>query len=90
MRPQLVALCLLFPLTAQAQERLSDQPATAGRYQPDPAHAWLLMRVNHLGFSHCTATIQTFDANLAFDPDHPEPMTITATVDPASLETFSP
>jgi hypothetical protein len=34
--------------------------------------------------------IQMFDAILAFDPDYPEPMTITATVDPPSLETFSP
>jgi polyisoprenoid-binding protein YceI len=86
----LFALALLMPLPAPAQEDLSDKPAPAGQYQLDPAHSRLLVRVNHLGFSHYTAMIQTFDASLAFDPDHPETMTVTATVDPASIETFYP
>ena len=90
MRYMLFALAMLLPLTAFAQEDLSGQPATAGQYQLDPAHARLLVRVNHLGFSHYTALIRKFDASLAFDPDHPETMTVTATVDPASIETFYP
>jgi polyisoprenoid-binding protein YceI len=34
--------------------------------------------------------IQKFDATRALDPDHPETMTVTATADPASLETLCP
>ncbi len=61
-----------------------------GEYQLDPAHARLLFRVNHPGFSHYTALIQGFDARLSFDPDRPEAMTVSATADPASVETHYP
>ncbi len=73
-----------------AQEDLSGEPAPAGEYQLDPAHARLLFRVNHLGFSHYTALIQSFDAKLNFDPDNPETMTVEADADPASVETHYP
>jgi polyisoprenoid-binding protein YceI len=73
-----------------AQEDLSAEPAPAGTYRVDPAHARLLVRVNHLGFSHYTLVIRAFDAELAFDPEKPEAMTVTATADPASVETFYP
>jgi polyisoprenoid-binding protein YceI len=48
------------------------------------------VRVNHLGFSHYTALILRFDADLAFDPDKPGSMRVTATADPASVETHYP
>jgi polyisoprenoid-binding protein YceI len=75
---------------ALAQEDLSGEPAPAGDYQLDPAHARLLFRVNHLGFSHYTALIRTFDADLSFDPENPLAMTVSATADPASVETHYP
>lgn len=90
MRRLALALMLALPLPAAAQEDLSGQPAPAGAYQLDPAHARLLVRVNHLGMSHYTAMIMRFDADLAFDPDAPETMSVVATVDPASIETFYP
>jgi polyisoprenoid-binding protein YceI len=91
MRHLIIALALALqtgPLLAQ--EDLSGEPAPAGAYQMDPAHARLLVRVNHLGFSHYTVVIRTFDAKLAFDPANPDVMTVTASADPASVETFFP
>jgi polyisoprenoid-binding protein YceI len=73
-----------------AQEDLSGEPAPAGLYQLEPAHARLLFRVNHLGFSNYTALITAFDAELVFDPEKPEAMKVTATADPASVETHYP
>ncbi|PZQ96590.1 MAG: polyisoprenoid-binding protein [Cereibacter sphaeroides] len=89
MRPLVLAL-LLAATPVFAQEDLSGEPAPAGAYQLDPAHARLLFRVNHVGFSHYTALINKFDAKLNFDPENPEAMSVTATADPASVETHYP
>ncbi len=88
MRALLLLLLLAWP--AYAQEDRSAEPAPAGVYRIDPAHARLLFRVNHLGFSRYTALVLRFDATLAFDPDAPEAMALTATADPSSVETHYP
>jgi polyisoprenoid-binding protein YceI len=65
-------------------------PPPAGIYQLDPAHARLIFQVSHLGFSNYTAFFKEFDAKLVFDPNAPETMTVTASVNPASIETHYP
>jgi len=62
----------------------------AGRYTLDPAHATLLFRVNHLGFSHYTARFKDFEATLQFDPARIAASQVNVTVDAASLETDFP
>jgi polyisoprenoid-binding protein YceI len=62
----------------------------AGTYRLDPAHASLLFRVNHLGFSHYTARFTRFDAELRLDPADPAAAEVSATIDPASIETDNP
>ncbi len=62
----------------------------AGAYTLDKAHASLIFRVNHLGFSNYTARFKRFDAQLQFDPAHPNTSSVTATIDPRSLETDFP
>ena len=64
--------------------------ARAGAYKLDKAHASLLFRVDHLGFSKYTARFRRFDADLQFDPAKPAAMSVTATIDPASIETDYP
>lgn len=59
----------------------------AGTFTLDPAHASLIFRVSHLGFSNYTAQFTRFGAELVFDPANPEAMSLNATVDPASVET---
>jgi polyisoprenoid-binding protein YceI len=62
----------------------------AGTYRLDPAHASLIFRVSHLGFSRYTARFTRFDAELRLDPADPASATVTATIDPSSIETDNP
>ena len=64
--------------------------APSGAYVIDKAHATLLFRVNHLGFSHFTARFTAFDAALQLDTANPAASTLTATVDPRSLTVDNP
>lgn len=75
--------------TANAQGAAATD-AKAGAYKLDKAHASLLFRVNHLGFSKYTARFKRFDADLQFDPAKPAAMSVSATIDPASIETDFP
>jgi polyisoprenoid-binding protein YceI len=59
--------------------------APAGTYRLDPAHASLVFRVDHIGFSKYTARFTTFDAILELDPANPAATSVTASVDPRSL-----
>jgi polyisoprenoid-binding protein YceI len=65
-------------------------PVPAGRYTLDRAHATLLFRVDHLGFSHYTARFKQFDAKLQFDPSNLAASQVTVTVDASSIETDFP
>src|SRR4051812_29054468 len=65
-------------------------PVPAGSYSIDKAHTSLSFQVNHLGFSHYTARFGTIDAQLQFDPAHPEASRVTATIDPLSIELPTP
>ena len=62
----------------------------AGTYTLDLAHASLIFRVNHLGFSNYTARFKRFDAKLQFDPANLAASKVVASVDPNSLETDFP
>lgn len=62
----------------------------AGDYQLEKSHATLIFRVDHLGFSKYTARFKRFDAQLKFDPANLAASSVTATVDPRSLETDFP
>lgn len=80
-----LALMLATPVLAQ------DVPALpAGTCRPDRGPARLLFQVNPIGVSNCTALFAEMDATLMFGPENPEGMTLTATVNPASVETHSP
>lgn len=68
----------------------SAPPVPAGRYTLDRAHATLLFRVDHLGFSHYTARFKQFDAQLQFDPSNLAASQVTVTVDASSIETDFP
>lgn len=64
--------------------------APAGAYTLDKAHASLIFRADHLGFSMYTARFTDFDAQLQFDPANLAASSVTATIDPASIETDFP
>jgi len=79
-------LCLIGIATSNLA--LADIPA--GNYTLDKAHASLIFRVNHLGFSMYTARFINFDAQLKFDPSQLEKSHLRAEVDARSLETDFP
>jgi polyisoprenoid-binding protein YceI len=58
----------------------------AGAYTLDKAHSSLVMRLDHLGFSHFTARFTRFDADLTFDPANFAASSIKVNVDPHSLD----
>ena len=95
----LAALAACAPPAHQAPAA-SDEPAAkpipvksdapAGEYKLDLAHASLNFRIVHMGLSHYTARFTKFDATLKFDPGDPEGMSVTATIDPHSIQTNYP
>jgi polyisoprenoid-binding protein YceI len=78
---------------ASAQPASAPPPqndAPAGAYKLDKAHASLLLRADHLGFSMYTARFTRFDAQLQFDPASIPTSSVTVTVDATSIETDFP
>jgi len=71
-----------------APDALGEAPS--GDYTLDKAHASLIFRVNHIGFSHFTAQFTKFDAQLSLDTKDPRASRVTATIDPASLSLNAP
>src|SRR5260221_448931 len=57
----------------------------AGQYKLDKAHASLLMRVSHLGFSTYTTRFTRFDSELTFDPKNIPASKVVATIDASSI-----
>ena len=90
----LLAVCSL-PLAAANDAPAAPAPAVsapvpAGAYTLDKTHASITFRVNHLGFSRYTAKFKQFDAQLQFDPENIAASSVTATIDPRSLDLDSP
>jgi polyisoprenoid-binding protein YceI len=86
--PVAAILCLQGAL-AQATRKASPQtpPSTApaGHYLLDKAHASLLLRVKHLGFSTYTTRFSLFDAALTFDPGNILASKVVTIIDASSL-----
>lgn len=70
------------PLTASA--------AQSGVYKLDPTHASVIWSVAHLGLSQYTARFDKFDIQLTLDADDPSKSTVSATIDPTSVNTGFP
>jgi polyisoprenoid-binding protein YceI len=78
------------PIDAPAQPPAAAAGVPAGAYTLDKYHASLIFRVNHLGFSHYTAQFKSFDVQLQFDPANLSASSVTAKVDPRSLDLDNP
>ena len=61
----------------------------AGAYAIDVTHASLVAKVGHMGFSNYAMRFNTLDAKFSYDPANPTTAKVTATVDPASIDTGS-
>lgn len=56
-------------------------------YTIDQAHSQVMFRVRHLGLSNVIGRFSTFDAELQLDPDSLQNVTVSATIDVASIDT---
>jgi len=57
----------------------------AGDYALDTAHASILFKIDHLGYSTYVGRFERFEASLSGDPARPEAASVSATVDMTSL-----
>ena len=64
-------------------------PVTApppGAYKLDKAHASIVLRASHMGFSTYTTRFSRFDADLTFDPKDLPASKVVTTIDASSFE----
>jgi polyisoprenoid-binding protein YceI len=61
-------------------------PVPAGAYKLDPAHASLVFRADHLGFSHYVGRFTRFDADLTFDPARLASSSVSVKIQANSLD----
>lgn len=85
-----LAACLMVqPARAAGVTSRDPERLPAGDYVLDKAHASLVARVSHMGFSRYTLRFTRFDASFSYDPALAGQTRITVTVDPTSLDTGS-
>ena len=58
----------------------------AGAYKLDNAHASLVLRASHMGFSTYTTRFSRFDAELKLDPRNLSAASVVTTIDASSFE----
>src|ERR1700760_3390552 len=58
----------------------------AGMYKLDKAHASLILRASHMGFSTYTTRFSRFDADLTLDPRNLSASRVVTTIDASSFE----
>jgi polyisoprenoid-binding protein YceI len=86
----LIAASLLTDAGAEGAIKPMATQVPATTYSLDKAHASLIFRVDHLGFSNWTGRFARWDAKLTLDPKHPENSHVEATIDPNSLASDNP
>lgn len=62
----------------------------AGRWRLDPSHSSLTVKLSHLGFSMFTLRFDRMQASFTYDPAHPAQATVSADVEPGSVNTGQP
>lgn len=63
----------------------TEEALRPGAYSLDEAHAALVFRIGHMGFSDFVGRFDDFDASLDFDADNPESAGLEAIIDMTSL-----
>ena len=82
-------LSLAAASTASPAPPVTAPPVTAppaGAYRIDKAHASIVLRASHMGFSTYTTRFSRFDAELKFDPKDLPASRVVTTIDASSFE----
>ncbi len=75
--------CISKPVQSVAQ-------LEAGNYTLDKSHASLTFAVQHMGLAWYTMRFNDFDATIKFDADNPENSSVSAIIDPFSIDANHP
>jgi polyisoprenoid-binding protein YceI len=81
---------LALAVSAGAFAKNPDIKAPKGGYTLDLNHASLTVKILHFGLSNYTVRFTRFEAALALDPANVEKSSVTASIDPTSIETDFP
>jgi len=86
------ALSLSMALTSvSAPAQAADEPlAPSGSYQNDPTQTSLSWSILHMGLSNYTARLNDVSITLKFDGENPAASSVTAEIDPTSVDTGYP
>ncbi len=85
-----LALSLGLSACATAPAKQSFAAVEAGDYSLDKSHASLIFQVKHMGLSWYTMRFDDFDASLNFDKENPENSTVSAVINPRSINANHP
>jgi polyisoprenoid-binding protein YceI len=86
----LCGLLLIAPNFANAVKMTESQNMPSGEYLSDSTHSSLTWKVSHLGLSDYTARFTKFNVKLNFNAASPAKSSVTAAIDPTSIETDYP
>ncbi len=64
--------------------------ASAGAYHLDPSHTAVIARVSHIGYGYSIFRFDKVKADLVWDQDAPAKSSLTAVVEPGSIDTPVP
>lgn len=86
------AVLAFAPLASAQPAPPSQDPAAApaGAYEIDTRHTSVIIKIDHLGFSNYAMRFNEANATYSYDPADPLATRITATVNPASVDTGMP
>lgn len=84
-----IAAAIALASCATAGEQ-SFAEANSGTYELEKSHAFLTWRISHNGLSKYTARFTDFDATIEFDPENPVASSVSASINPLSVETDHP
>ena len=94
-----LSLAAISPLSAVAEEKPASLAETvasqlaetsAGKYEVEKTHAFLFWELSHGGLSTYTAKFTDWDASIDFNPENPASSSVTASINPASVQTDHP
>jgi polyisoprenoid-binding protein YceI len=85
-------LAVLAAAGSAPADAISQDPARvpAGAYELDRAHAGLIMKVRHMGFSGYTMRFNSLSGGFTYDPADWQATRVAIAIDPRSIDTENP
>jgi polyisoprenoid-binding protein YceI len=83
----IASVALALPLVAVAASQEGAKAAGPTTFEIDPVHSSVTFRLRHLGVAYATGRFNTLSGELTYDAADASKCSVSATVDPASVDT---